>query len=324
MAANWFSAPAPVARRVRAYFAPVDRVSQTPVTFDASEQGGFNLDAPPAPWVSLGWIKEFTRKATSKSSALMTGVPAATLEQVRETLAAQVSLQFLSWTKLTMALATGSQHMNLLATANGDSPSEDGGQAVTAVTPLSGSTATSIMLSSTDAARFSPGSIVAVDADYAGQTGYLGTPVAGAYARQSLADVDYIRRVTFNVALVSAVNSTGLTLAESLPGGAPAQGAKVQAVSGFVDREGGSFYQEWSALFVMQGSQGERILFHYPRLQSMASAEEVAIPLEGKNRGGQAHVLLKGNFLALPVNDPLDGERVLCYRSFLPAQNALI
>ena len=69
MAANWFSAPAPVARRVRAYFAPVSRVSQTPVIFDASEQGGFNLDAPPAPWVDLGWIKEFTRKATSKSNS---------------------------------------------------------------------------------------------------------------------------------------------------------------------------------------------------------------------------------------------------------------
>jgi hypothetical protein len=51
-------------------------------------------------------------------------------------------------------------------------------------------------------------------------------PVAGAYVRQALTDVDYIRRVTFNVALVSQVNSTGLTLAEPLPGGAPAAGAK--------------------------------------------------------------------------------------------------
>jgi hypothetical protein len=32
-------------------------------------------------------------------------------------------------------------------------------------------------------------------------------------------------------------------------------------------------------------------------------------------------VLLKGQFLALPVTDPLDGERVVCYRSFLPAAN---
>jgi hypothetical protein len=91
-----------------------------------------------------------------------------------------------------------------------------------------------------------------------------------------------------------------------------------------VDREGGSFYQEWSALFVMEGGQGERIFFHYPRLQSMASAQESALPLDGKNKDGLARMLLKGQFLALPVIDPLDGERVVCYRSFLPAANSLV
>ena len=122
---------------------------------------------------------------------------------------------------------------------------------------------------------------------------------------------------------VAQVDSTGLSLAEPLPAGAPPAGAKLQAVTGFVDREGGSFYQEWSALFVMQGSQGERIFFHYPRLQTMSGAEEVVMPLDGKNKNGQARVLLTGQYLALPVTDPLDGERVLCYRSFLPASKAL-
>jgi hypothetical protein len=324
MAANWFSAPAPVARRVRAYFAPVNRAAQIPVLFDPAEQGRFSLDAPPAPWISLGWIQDFVRKPASKTAPLLTGVPASTLEQVRESLQAQVSFQFLSWTKLTMALATGSQHMNLLAPATGAAPVADGAQASAAVTPQSGSTASSILLASTDASKFAAGSIIAVDADYTGQTGFVGAPVAGAYVRQALTDVDYIRRVTFNVTLVSQVTHTGLTLAEPLPGGAPATGAKLQAVTGFVDREGGCFYQEWSALFVMEGSQGERIFFHYPRLQTMSGAEEAVLPLSGKNINGQSRVLLKGKFLALPVTDPLDGERVLCYRSFLPAANALV
>jgi hypothetical protein len=302
----------------------VNRATQTPVLFDPAEQGGFSLDAPPAPWIDLGWIQEFTRKPASKTSPVLAGIPAATLEQVRETLQAQVSLQFLSWTKLTMALATGSQHMNVLAPASGAAAAADGAQAVPAVTPQSGSTSGSIALAATDAAKFSPGSIVALDVDYTGQTGFVGAPVAGAYVRQALTDVDYVRRVTFNVALVSQVNSAGLTLAEPLPGGAPAAGAKLQAVTGFVDREGGSFYQEWSALFVMQGSQGERIFFHYPRLQTMAGAEETIVPLDGKHQDGQARVLLKGQFLALPVTDPLDGEHVLCYRSFLPAAMALV
>jgi hypothetical protein len=324
MAASWFSAPAPVVRRVRAYFAPVNRVTQSVAVFDPSEQGGFNLDAPPAPWISLGWIQNFVRKPTSKSTTLLTGIPAAPLEQVRETLQAQVSVQFLNWTKLTMALATGSQHMNVLAAASGAFPAADGAQAIAAVTPQGGSTSTSILLAASDAAKFAPGSIVAVDADYTGQTGFVGAPIAGAYVRQALADVDYIRRVTFNVALVAQVSPAGLTLAEPLPGGAPIAGTRVQAVTGFVDREGGSFYQEWSALFALQGSQGERIFFHYPRLQTVSGAEETVVPLNGKLLNGQSRILLKGQFLALPVLDALDGERVVCYRSFLPAANTLV
>jgi len=322
--ANWFCAPAPVTRRVRAYFAPVNRTAQAPVLFDPSQQGAFSVDSPPAPWLSLGWIQSFLRKPASKTAALLTGIPAAPLEQVRETLQAQVSFEFLSWTKLTMALATGSQHMNLLAPASGAALAADGAQAAPAVVPQSGSTASSILLASTDAAKFSSGSIVAVDIDYTGQTGFVGAPVAGAYVRQALTDVDYIRRITFNVGLVSQVTTSGLTLAEPLPGGAPASGAKLQQLTGFVDREGGSFYQEWSALFVLEGSQHERIYFHYPRLQTMTGAEEAVIPLAAKNQSGQSRVALKAQFLALPVTDPLDGERVVCYRSFLPAANALV
>ena len=323
MTATWFSAPAPVTRRARAYFAPVNRIAQTPVLFDPSQQGRFSLEAPPVPWINLGWIQNFARKPASKSAPLLTGIPSAPLEQVRETLQAEVSFHFLSWTKLTMALATGSQHMNLLVAASGSALAADGAQASPAVTPQSGATSTSIPLATADAAKFTAGCIVAVDVDHTGQTGFVGTPVAGAYVRQALTDVDYIRRVTFNVALVAQVTSTGLTLAEALPGGVPT-GAKVQAVTGFVDREGGSFYQEWSALFVMEGSQGERIFFHYPRLQAMTGAEEAAIPLMSRNQDGQSRVLLKGQFLALPVTDSLDGERVVCYRSFLPAANALV
>jgi hypothetical protein len=324
MATTWFSAPAPVARRVRAYFAPVNRVAATPALFDPSEQGAFSLDSPPAPWISLGWIQDFARTPASKTVAVLSGIPAATLEQVRETLQAQVSLQFLSWTKLTMALATGSQHMNLLAPATGATAAADGAQAATAVVVQSGSTASSILLAEADAAKFAQGSIIALDADYTGQTGFVGAPISGAYVRQALTDIDYIRRVTFNVALVSQVNTTGLVLAEPLPAGAPAAGAKLQALTGFVDREGGSFYQEWSALFAMQGSQGERIFFYYPRLQTMTGAQEALNPLSSKNSGSQARVVLKAQFLALPVTDPLDGERVLCYRTFLPAPNALV
>jgi len=324
MAANWFQASAPVSRRVRAYFAPVNRATQTPVLFDASEQGAFNLEAAPSPWVDLGWIQEFARKSMSKSVSLLTGIPAAALEQVRSTVEAQVSFEFLSWTKLTMALATGSQHMNLVAPASGAAGAADGAEGATAVVVQTGSTATAITLAATDAAKFAAGMWIAIDADYTGQTGYVGSPVSGAYVRQALSDVDYIRRITFNVGLVTQVSATGVTLAAPLLGGAPAAGAKLQTITGFVDREGGSFYQEWSGLFVMQGTQGERVFFYYPRLQTMAGSEEGSAPLDTKQKGGLERLLLRGQFLALPVTDQLDGERVLCYRSFLPAANATI
>lgn len=322
--ANSFSAPAPVARRVRAYFAPVNRVTQTPVLFDPSQLGLFDIDAPPAPWIDMGWIENFARKSTSKSEPILTGIPASSLEQTRHSLEAQISFYFLSWTKLTMALATGSQHMNLLSPASGSNAAADGAKAAPAVSVQSGSTASVIQLTAADAANFVPGSMIAIDADYTGQTGFVGSPVSGAYLRQPLADVDYIRRITFNVGLVLGVSSASLILAQPLPGGVPVSGAKLQAITGFVDREGGTFYHEWSALFVMQGSQGDRIFFHYPRLQSLASAEESATPLDSKHKIGLARILLKGSFLAMPVTDPLDGERVLCYRSFKPAAYALI
>lgn len=324
MSATWFSAAAPVTRRVRAYFAPVNRSAQSPAVFDPSQEGSFNLDAPPSPWVNLGYIRNFARKATSKACAIATGFPAAPLEQIRETVGAEVSFQFLSWTKLTMALATGSQHMNLLAPASGSNARAAGASAAPAVAVQSESTATSVVLSSSDAARFAAGQLVAVDIDYSGQTGYLGSPIAGGYLRQAVSDVDYLRRITFNVALIAEVSSSVLGLAEPLPCGVPSTGAKVQAVTGFVDREGGSFYHEWSALFVLEGSQGERVFFFYPRLQPITGAEESLEPLAPKGQGRQERVALNAHLVALPVTDPIDNERVVCYRSFLPAPNALV
>ncbi len=322
--ATSYNAPAPVTNRVQAFFAPVNRATQTPALFDAAGQLNFNPAAPPAPWVSLGWIQNFTRKATSKTAPVLTGIPASPLEQTRESLLAEVSFEFLGWTKLTMALATGSQHMNLLAESAGASESADGGTPVNPVTVQAGSTAAFVALAQADAATFKPGQWIAIDSDYTGQTGFVGLPVSGAYLKQPLSDVNYIRRITFNVGLVAQVTTAGLTLASPLIGGAPAAGLKAQPIVGFVDREGGSFYQEWSALFLEQGMQGESIFYHYPRLQSVISASETPSLLDPKQKEGLARILLKGQYLALPVTDPLDGERVVCYRSYLPAPNALV
>ena len=310
-----------VTRRVRAYFAPVNRTLKQATIFDPAVNGSFNLSSPPAPWMDLGWIENFTRQSGSKIAPLSAGSPATTLYQVRESTDATVVFAFKTWTKLSMALAAGAQHMNVLAAPSTGAAIGSGGKAVPATTLGVGSSATALVLSA--ARSFSAGAIVSVDSDYLGQVGFVGTGVSSAYvtsAAQVGNDVDYVRRVSFNVGRVVSVTPTTLQLAQPLLGGTPTAGMKVQQVLGFVDREGGSFFQEWSALFVLQGEQGDRLLFHYPRLQPISYPREysaaIAAPIES--------VALEAAFRALPVVDGNDGEQVLCYRTYLPAATTLV
>lgn len=351
---SYLPALAPTGNRVRAFFAPVNRAQSLPTVFDPSQSANFSLAQPPAPWIDLGWIEGFTRQSTSKYGSLTTGSPASTQYQVRESIDALVAMRFTAWSKLTMALAAGSQHMNVIEAASTSAANGSGGKGV-AATPLAsvGSTATFLAMSAANAANFAAGNLVAVDVDYLGQTGYVGSGVAAAYVNASAAvnnDPDYIRRVSFNVARVLSVSSSGLNLAQPLLAGVPTAAMKVQPILGFVDREGGSFFQEWSGLFVVAGNQGERIYYYYPRLQATAGAEEAATLLsapsqhggqtsttvKGKNMAGAAeqisparlgaheYISLAASFRALPVLDSNDGERVVCFRTFVPPAWALI
>ena len=69
MASELIAGVAPVTRRVRAYFAPVNRAAGAATIFDASGIAGFNVDAPPAPWLDLGWCRSFSRKSGTKNAA---------------------------------------------------------------------------------------------------------------------------------------------------------------------------------------------------------------------------------------------------------------
>ena len=307
----------PVNRRVRAYFASVNRTTGAPALFDAAQNGAFALNTPPVPWVDLGWCGKFTRKSLTKVGALRTGAPAIAQTQIRTEVDATVSLEFEAWGKLQLALASGSEQMNLLATTSGAAANGSGGVAAAPVPLATGSTATSLNVGAASS-RFSIGNLVAVDVDYTGQTGYVGSGVSAAYISSAAAvnsDINYIRRVSLNVARITAIANGTLQLAAPLLAGTPTAGMQVSKLVGFVDREGGSWFQEWSALFVMDGEQGDRVLYHYPRLQAMQGATEsfepVAAPLE--------KVRLNAAFRALPVKDANDGQTVVCFRSYLPA-----
>src|SRR5258708_22494823 len=101
--------------------------------------GAFALDAPPAPWMDLGWCSKFLRKSETKVGALTTGAPAVVQSQVRTQVEATVQLEFENWGKLQLALAAGSQQMNLLQTASGATANGRGGVAAGGVALAAGS-----------------------------------------------------------------------------------------------------------------------------------------------------------------------------------------
>jgi len=301
-------------RRVRGYFAAVNRAAGVPVMFDPAVLG--RAVEMPAPWVDLGWCSGFKRTSATTVGAVVTGAPGVAGAQVRTAVGAEVSFCFETWGRLQVALAAGAQSLNVLKAGSGAAANGSGGLAEAPVGLVSGSTASVLMVGST--AGFAVGDLVAVDVDYAGQVGFVGTGVSGAYVRSSAAvggDVNYIRRVTLNVGRVAAVGVGTLTLEAPLMAGAPSAGMQVSAMVGFCDREGGSFFQEWSGLFVLDGEQGDRAIFHYPRLQAMEGSREMPVAMGG----GLERVRLMGAFRALPVVDGNDGETCVCFRSYLPA-----
>jgi hypothetical protein len=336
------AAMVPVTRRIRGYFAPINRAAGQPTLFDPGQCGLFPLESAPSPWIDVGWLDNFQRFCGSATEAVRAGLTRSPVTQFRANLDARLEFDFREWGKLQMALASGSEHMNVLAPSPNANPQPSGGIPIAATAVLTGSTANQILLGSGAVAAFSVGDIVAVDADYQQQTGYVGTGISAAYVSSPGAvnqDLNYIRRVTFNIGRVAQLTTNSLVLAQPLLGGSPPANAGVQKVIAFVDREGGSFFQDWSALFVGEDESGGRACFHYPHLSPTTSLS-TSMPLNAASLAGTAKVFqreaevqiakpivalaLHAAFQALPHVDENDGQTVLCYRSYFPAAMAAI
>ena len=311
-----------VVGRTRVYFAPVQRSTGEPTIFDPASSAGWSGGASVAPWVDLGCVSGLSRVSESVLGEVYTSTPSTLRVQTKQKVAASVSFRFAQWSKLSMALASGSQHMNVLVTSGASAQvAGAGGPAVAAVALAANSSSTVLYLATPALALPPVGGLIVVDQDYASQAGFVGSGVSGGYVQTPAAvnsDLDYVRRISFNVQRVISIGSDGgIHLAAPLLAGAPTAGMKLQQFSGFVDREGGSFFQEWSALFVSEGLQGELLFVHYPRLQSSQGSAEHYTPI--------ANVLYnvepEASFRALPIVDATDGELVVCYRSYVPALN---
>ncbi|MFL6308091.1 MAG: hypothetical protein ACJ72H_31540 [Candidatus Sulfotelmatobacter sp.] len=176
----------PVTRAMRAFFAPVDRANEIPTIFDPAASGEFPLDAPPAPWVDVGWIENFARWYESPNGVVRSGAKGFGSAQFRGPVTARVEFDFCQWGKLQMALAGGSEHMNVLAaTADGGMVGPSGGTPEGAVAVLAGSTASELVLGTGVASTFAVGGLVAIDVDYQQQVGYVGSGIAAAYVKRS-------------------------------------------------------------------------------------------------------------------------------------------
>ncbi len=175
------TAMVPVSRRMRAYFAPMNRNTETPSIFDPGLYGLFLLDSPPAPWLDLGWIDSFQRFCRTTTEPLRAGAQSAPSTLYRGPIDVRVEFEFREWGKLQMALASGSEHMNVLASVPNANPQPSGGTPVAAAAVLAGSTANQIVLGVGAVNAFNVGDIVAVDDDYQQQTGYVGTGISAAY-----------------------------------------------------------------------------------------------------------------------------------------------
>ena len=312
----------PLAEAVRAYVVPIDRNLGTSVPFDPSVQGEFDLDHPPVPFLDAGWVENFQRTSATKYETLRTGPQSTLTTQLRAQFDAGVEFDLPNWGKLQMALAGGGQQVNVLATDTTSLPQSSGGTPIPAVYLLEDANIYELPLAAEELDNFQVGDMVAVDWDYKGETGYVGAGAPGAYLANALdvaSHVDFIRRVSFNVSRVSNKTTEALILGQRLIGGAQ-PGMGVQKVAALLDREGGTYFQEWAALFVVTGGTGGRACFYYPRLQAAASTSEIRQEVEAPLFSAMLHA----NLRAMPSVDPNDGETVLCYRSYLPAKTARV
>ena len=308
----------------RGFFAPYTQgASPSPTLFDPARQGRFDTNTPPAGWVDLGWIDQFRRSPAGRVGQIRSGYRGAVRAQYRGEIGSAVEFEFREWGKLQMALATGTTHFNILKGAAGAAEQPLGGTPNAAIALVSGSTASVIELAAGGGAQFQVGESIAVDVDYAGQAGYVGSGIQASFVpAAAVTDADYIRRVTFNVGVIQSINGDSLTLEQPLLGGIPDANAKAQAVMGFASREGSSFIQSWSAVFVVDTADGAQLYYYYPQLSVSSEREDSSFDVENAGTAVVRGYSLRAEFNALAFEDPVDGETVVCYRGFFPAPGA--
>ncbi len=327
-----------------------------PTIYDLEVLARFTENAPPPGWSDLGWIDKFSFNPDSKIGSVKSGYRMATRARYRGDVGEKCSFTFRESSRMATSIATGAQVFNLLrstAAASLLGPLSSSGVAAIAC-GASGYVASGavagylgqpvLYVPSGSGAAFPAGTFIVCDQDYANQSGFVGDSGANVFPG-AVTDVDFIRKTSDYAATVAAVvpgvgspAQDALILTKPFLGGGnsttpgatvytvpelnPAsRGAKVQVVTGFSGRNGGTYLREWSGIFVKATEDGSQMVVYYPRLSPDAypGVEEFTIDgITSMQEQGQ-----KASMEALAFDDPLDGETVVSYMAYFPATGEL-
>lgn len=320
----------------RAFFAPYNislgsaqaDTTQGPKILDLQTLGPINTDTPPTGWVDLGWIKDLTPAPQSNIGKVRSGYRGAVRAIYRGLVGETLDFKFRESTRMAYKIATGTQIFNLLSSPATVTSGPLSGTGQPAVSMLAYAASGSVgLLTVASASGFTVGQYVVADKDYDGSSyGLIGENATPVF-QGMVTDTNYIRKTSDFIGRITAINGQVLTIDQPFTGGGcgnptgntvPQTGSKVQVITGWVAREGGSYITEWSAFFVMQMMDLGQILLYYPHLTLSNFKGMPTWDLENAGTTDLKGYELDTSMEAMAFDDPIDGETVVGYKAFYP------
>jgi hypothetical protein len=336
----------------RAYFATFNvqqavassSISLGPSIYDLQVFNNLVDGALPANFYDLGYIDNVKFTSGSKVGNVITGYRGAIRAKYRAEVGEKLQFDFQEMSRMSLSIGSGMQVFNFLKTTASAStlgplsatgtPAIAMGASGYSATGFAGATSglPTLCVPAASGAAFPAGSMLVCDQDYTpGSFGFIGDSGGNVFPG-AVTNVDYIRMTSDYVQSVVAVLPGAVGAQDALilsgpfvgggnsltgiPGRAPSAGSKIQAITGYGPREGGTYLKEWSAVFVLATVDGSQILKYYPRV-----APDTNAGMTGKNLQGATSLQMFGNsatFDAMAYDDPFDGETVVSYMGYFP------
>ncbi len=293
-----------------------------------------------------GWIKDFKRTPESKIGQVRSGYRGAVRAQYRGQVGENLEFKFREYGRMQYRFGSGTTTFNLLG-ASGLSGGTNGplsasgapSQTVTSYSAGSypwgvggqGTAPTLTLTGPPSAAQIGIGDYFVCDLDYNltsfGLVGDVGVPIF----KNAVTDVDYIRKTSDYVARAVSIVGNVITMDQPFVGGGSGVPApnftgttftsvvtlRVQKVSGFTSREGGTYISEWTALFLCSTIDVAQLFIYYPHVSILAARDVTAAwAIENIGTTDLGGMEIDAQYAALAFDDPLDGETVVSYEGY--------